>query len=67
MEKSQILQNFQRQIRGKISQFRGIYAGILGANFAEKQSVKNGQFCGKVLGKLLLSLRQGSFLESGIF
>lgn len=29
-----------------------IYAGILGANFAERQSVKNGQVCGKVLGKL---------------
>ena len=29
-----------------------IYAGILGANFAERQLVKNGQFCRKVLGKL---------------
>ena len=29
-----------------------IYAGILGANFAERQLVKNGQFCQKVLGKL---------------
>ena len=29
-----------------------IYAGILGANFAERQLVKNGQFCWKVLGKL---------------
>ena len=30
-----------------------IYAGILGAfNFAKRQSLKNGQFCGKVLGKL---------------
>ena len=29
-----------------------IYGGILGANFAERQSVKNGQFCRKVLGKL---------------
>ena len=39
-EKSQILRDFQGQIRGKIGQFCGIFAVIFGVNFAEKQSLK---------------------------
>ena len=39
-EKSQILRDFQGQIRGKISQFCGIFIAIFGVNFAEKQSLK---------------------------
>ena len=34
--------------------FRDRFAAILGANFTEKQSVKNGQFHGNFLGKIIL-------------
>ena len=50
-KKSQILWDFQRQIRGKIDQFGGNFAEIFVANFAIKQSVNDSRFCGNFLGK----------------
>ena len=44
-KKSQISRDFQGQIRGKNGRFRGNFAGIFEASFAEKQLVKNGRFC----------------------
>ena len=41
-KKSQISQDIKRQIRGKIGRFRGNFTGTFRANFAKKQSVKNG-------------------------
>ena len=43
-EKSQILRDFEAQIRGKNGRFRGNFAGVFEASFAEKQLVKNGRF-----------------------
>jgi len=40
LKKSQILRDFGDRL-----------AEIFGANFAKKQLVKNGQFCGNLLGK----------------
>ena len=42
---------FQGQIRGKIGQFCGNFAGVFEANFTKKQSLKNGRFCGYFQGK----------------
>ena len=44
-KKSQISRDFLGQIRGKNGRFRGNFAGIFEASFAEKQLVKNGRFC----------------------
>ena len=43
-KKSQISRDFQGQIRGKNGRFRGNFAGIFEASFAEKRLVKNGRF-----------------------
>ena len=43
-EKSQISRDFQGQIREKNGRFRGNFAGIFEASFAEKRLVKNGRF-----------------------
>ena len=43
-KKSQISRDFQGQIRGKNDRFRGNFAGIFEASFAEKRLVKNGRF-----------------------
>ena len=43
-KKSQILRDFQGEIRGKNGRFRGNFAGIFEASFAEKRLVKNGRF-----------------------
>ena len=43
-KKSQISRDFQGQIRGKNGRFRGNFAGIFEASFAEKRFVKNGRF-----------------------
>ena len=50
-EKSQISRDFQRQIREKISRFRGIFFEIFRVNFAKKQSIKYGRLQGYLLGK----------------
>ena len=42
-KKSQISWDFQGQIRGKNGRFRGKFAGIFEASFAEKRLVKNGR------------------------
>ena len=47
MEKNQISWDFQSKFTEKLADFWGIF----GANFAEKQSVKNDQFHGNVQGK----------------
>ena len=47
-KKSQISRDFQGQIRGKNDRFRGNFAGIFEASFAEKRLVKNGRFCGSL-------------------
>ena len=49
--KSQILRDFQGQIRRKIGRFRGNFTAVFGANFTKKQSVKNGRFCGYFQGR----------------
>ena len=41
-KKSRISRDFQGQIRGKNGRFRGNFAGIFEASFAEKRLVKNG-------------------------
>ena len=43
-KKSQISRDFQGQIRGKNGRFRGNFAEIFEASFAEKRLVKNGRF-----------------------
>ena len=43
-KRSQISRDFQGQIRGKNGRFRGNFAGIFEASFAEKRLVKNGRF-----------------------
>ena len=43
-KKNQISRDFQEQIRGKNGRFRGKFAGIFEASFAEKRLVKNGRF-----------------------
>ena len=43
-KKSRISRDFQGQIRGKNGRFRGNFAGIFEASFAEKRLVKNGGF-----------------------
>ena len=50
-KKNSNFMDFQGQIRGKIGQFCGNFAGVFGANFTKRQSVKNGQFCGSFQGK----------------
>ena len=47
-KKSQISRDFQGQIRGKNDRFRGNFAGIFEASFAEKRLVKNGRFRGSL-------------------
>ena len=51
-EKSQILRDFQGQIRGKNGQFRGNFTGIFKASFAEKRLLKNGRFRESFASKL---------------
>ena len=60
-EKSQISRDFQGQIRGKNGQFRGNFAGIFEASFAEKRLVNGrfresfpSKFCWKVIGFALI-------------
>ena len=43
-KKSQISRDFQGQIHGKNGRFRGNFAGIFEASFAEKRLVKNSRF-----------------------
>ena len=50
-KKSQISRDFQRQIRGKNGRFRGNFAAIFEASFAEKRLVKNGRFRGSFPSK----------------
>ena len=50
-KKSQISRDFQGQIRGKNNRFRGNFAGIFEASFAEKRLVKNGRFRGRLPSK----------------
>ena len=50
-KKSQISQAFQGQIRKKTGRFRRNFAGIFGASFTEKRSVKNGRYRDSFLGK----------------
>jgi len=50
-EKSQILRDFQGQIRRKMAKFKGISWGIFEANFTGKRLVKNGRLCGSILTK----------------
>ena len=45
--KSQISRDFRQKFAEKSANF----AGVFGANFTEKQSVKNGRFCGYFQGK----------------
>ena len=42
---------FCGQIHGKIGRIRVTFAGVFGANFTKKQSVKNSRFCGYFKGK----------------
>ena len=50
-KKSQISRDFQGQIRGKNGRFRGHFAGISEASFAEKRLVNNGRFRGRFPSK----------------
>ena len=50
-KKSQISRDFQGPIRGKNGRFRGNFAGIFEACFAEKWLVKNGRFRGSFPSK----------------
>ena len=50
-KKSQISRDFQVQICAKIGRFHGNFAGVFGADFTKKQSVKNSSFCGYFQGK----------------
>ena len=50
-KKSQISRDFQGQIRGENGRFRGNFAGIFEASFAEKRLVKNGRFRKSFPGK----------------
>ena len=45
--KSQISRDF----RDKFAEKSADFAGVFGANFTEKQSAKNGRFCGYFQGK----------------
>ena len=48
-KKSQISQDFQRQIHGKLADFMGILQKFLGLAMLKHNSVvKNGQFCGQI-------------------
>ena len=40
-----------RDFRDKFTEKLADFAGVFGANFTEKQSVKNGRFCGYFQGK----------------
>ena len=57
-KKSQISRDFQGQIRVKNDRFRGNFAGIFEASFAEKRLVNNGRFranfCWKAIGFALI-------------
>ena len=53
-KKSQISWDFQGQIRGKNGRFRGNFAGIFEASFAEKRLVKNGRFSWELPEQILL-------------
>ena len=57
-KKSHILQEFQGQIRGKIGQFRRIFAGNFGANFAEKQSAKKEPISLECFGQISLKFNK---------
>ena len=50
-KKGQISRDFQGQIRGKNGRFRGNFAGIFKASFAEKRLVNNGRFHGRFPSK----------------
>ena len=42
---------FLRIFRDKLAEKSGDFVGIFGVNFADKQSIKYGCFCGNFLGK----------------
>ena len=50
-KKSQILRDFQGQIRGKNGRFHGNFTEIFEVSFAEKRLVKNGRFHGSFPSK----------------
>ena len=50
-DRSQKKVKFLRMFRDKLAEKSADFVGIFGVNFADKQSIKYGCFCGNFLGK----------------